>query len=242
MEQLNGAVEASLARYLRRDNPYFEALRSGAFERADFVETQVQFYFAVVFFSRPMAAVAAKIPQAARRLEVLRNVWEEHGEGDAGLTHGATFLEFLRRLDGLEPHDVDARALWPEVRAFNTALVGACVLDEYLVGVAVLGMIERMFADISQWIGSLVVERGFLQQDELVHYKLHAQLDVRHSADFFDVLAAPWAAGEGDRYAIRQGLELGGYLFDRLYRDLFAARARRLLREPAVRGLPHSRP
>ena len=33
------------------DNPYFAALKDGSFEKDDFVETQVQFYFAVDFFS-----------------------------------------------------------------------------------------------------------------------------------------------------------------------------------------------
>ena len=57
-------------------NPYFVSLRNGTFDKDDFVETQIQFYFAVVFFNRPMAAIAAKIPEAELRLEVIRNVWE----------------------------------------------------------------------------------------------------------------------------------------------------------------------
>ena len=39
--------------------------------------------------------------------------------------------------------------MWPEVRAFNTVLVGACVMDEYLIGAGVMGIIERMFSDIA---------------------------------------------------------------------------------------------
>lgn len=35
-----------------RDNPYFQSLRDGSMDFDDFVETQIQFYFAVVFFSR----------------------------------------------------------------------------------------------------------------------------------------------------------------------------------------------
>ena len=42
-----------------RANPYFSALRDGSFARDDFLETQIQFYFAVVFFSRPMAALGS---------------------------------------------------------------------------------------------------------------------------------------------------------------------------------------
>jgi hypothetical protein len=33
-------------------------LADGSFDREDFVETQIQFFFAVVFFSRPMMALA----------------------------------------------------------------------------------------------------------------------------------------------------------------------------------------
>ena len=51
-----------------RMNPYFESLRDNAFDFDDFVETQIQFYFAVVFFNRPMAALAAKIPTSWARL------------------------------------------------------------------------------------------------------------------------------------------------------------------------------
>ena len=126
-------------------NPYLTALHDGSLDKPDFVETQIQFFHAVVFFSRPMAAVAAKIPNRRQRVEVLRNVWEEHGEGEGDEQHGSTFLELLKRLDDKTEADVDARPLWPEVRMFNTTLTGACVMDDYLVGVGVMGMIECMF-------------------------------------------------------------------------------------------------
>lgn len=220
------------------NNPYFRALRDGRFSRDDFVETQVQFFYAVVFFSRPMAAVAAKIPNAKMRVEVLRNVWEEHGEGDASRMHGETFKLFLERVGGLTLEEIESRALWPELRAFNTALSGCCVLDDWEIGVGCLGMIERMFSDISRWIGTSVVERGWLERERMVHYDLHEELDVRHSDDFFDVARTAWDRGEPGPYLVEQGLRLGGYLFDQLYRGLYAARARRVnapLRHPQER-------
>lgn len=219
-------------------NPYFRALRDGSFSKDDFVETQIQFYSAVVFFSRPMAALAAKIPESALRMEILRNVWEEHGEGDPSQVHSATFIAFLERLGGVGPTVLAGRALWPEVRIFNTTLAGACVLDEYLVGAALMGMIERMFSEISTIIGRAVVERGWLTADRLIHYTLHEELDVKHSRDFFDVLAPSWERSEEDRYYIEQGLRMGATLFNGLYAGLYAARGRRRLRD--TRG-PHSR-
>lgn len=210
-------------------NPYFVALRDGSFDKEDFVETQIQFYYAVVFFSRPMAAVAAKIPSAKQRLEVLRNVWEEHGEGDSGGMHGETFKLFLERLAGITQDDIETRLLWPELRAFNTALIGCTIMDDWEVGTACLGMIERMFADISAWIGQAIVERGWISSVQLVHYNVHEKLDVRHADDFFAVLEPTWEEGDRSRYLIQQGAALGAYAFDGLYRGLHRARKRRVL-------------
>ena len=52
-------------------NPYFVSMREGNFQKDDFVETQIQFYFAVTFFSRPMSILASRVPTAELRLEIL---------------------------------------------------------------------------------------------------------------------------------------------------------------------------
>ena len=212
-----------------RRNPYFEALRDESFERDDFVETQIQFYYAVVFFSRPMAALAAKIPSASMRVEVLRNVWEEHGEGESSQAHGETFKLFLHRLAGVALEDVESRGLWPELRAFNTATIGCCTLDDWEVGAGCLGMIEHMFSRISAWIGDSIVARGWMTPAQMVHYDTHETLDVRHSHDFFRVCEYSWKRGEPGPYLVEQGLQMGAYIFDQLYRGLYAARHRRML-------------
>jgi len=224
---MQDTIATVLADYPIASNPYFRSLRDGTLGKDDFLATQVQFYYAVVFFSRPMAVLAAKIPSAAARTAILRNVWEEHGEGEPEHRHGATFLQLLDRLAGLRQQDVEQHALWPELRAFNTTLIGCCALDDWEIGAGCLGIIERMFVNISAWIGGSIVARGWLPIDRVVHYAVHEQLDVRHSDDFFATLQPAWERDELTRYRIRQGLQLGAYAFDRLYRDLHAARQRR---------------
>jgi pyrroloquinoline-quinone synthase len=237
-QDLYPLVESILSESSYSRNPFFRALEDGNFSKEDFIETQIQFFWAVVFFSRPMAALAAKIPTPELRLEIVRNVWEEHGEGDLRRIHGGTFLEFLNRLGEIQFDDIDRRALWPEVRTFNTLLSGVCVLDEYLVGVGLMGMIERMFSEISSWIGRGVVQRGWLTSDRMIHYSLHEKLDIKHSQDFFDILERAWSISPENRYSVEQGLRLGEFVFNRLYEDLYRARSRRALRE--TRGM-HSR-
>ena len=221
-----------------RQNPYFTALRDGSFDKEDFIESQIQFFFAVVFFSRPMAILAAKIPTTDLRMEVVRNVWEEHGEGNLSSVHRNTFLEFLSRIGDVSEEDINKRYLWPSVRIFNTTLVGTCTLDEYLVGVGVMGIIERMFMEISTWLGQGIVSRGWLSEERLVHYDLHEVLDLKHSEDFFNVVQPSWDRLKENRYYIDQGLTMGASLFNLLYEQLYINRHKRLFRD--VTGF-HSR-
>jgi pyrroloquinoline-quinone synthase len=199
-------------------NPYFVALADGSMSRTCFQLTQEQFFFAVTFFPRPMAALIGRIDDPHARLDILHNLLEEHGEFEVRAFHHNTFRELLRRL-GSNVDALDTTALWPELRAFNSVLTSACVLDELEVGIACMGIIEHAFANISAAIGRGLVERGWLPADQVIHYTLHAAIDERHAEEFFTVIDRSWR-DPGRQYYVMQGLELGAYVFDRLYRDL----------------------
>jgi pyrroloquinoline-quinone synthase len=186
----------------------------------DFRASQEQFYFAVAFFSRPMAGLVARSPDYASRIDILHNVVEEHGDFRLSHSHAATFQAFLssigcdaRRLSSLRPA--------PGVHAFNSVLFSACMLEDLEVGIACIGIIEYAFARLSARIGSDVVSRGWVTQEELIHYALHAELDVRHAEELFQLIEPKWSDPER-RERIERGLELGAYIFNRLYLDLFA--------------------
>lgn len=229
-------LEALKQRTAPLDNTYLRALREGSLSREDFVETQVQFLFAVVFFSRPMAALAARMPRPEMRLALLDNVRDEHGSGDLSLSHERTFLELLARFD-VSREQVERRALWPEVRAFNTLLSGLCMLDDTSTAVAALGVIEDLFSSISADIGRSIVKRGWLKEEQVVHYPTHEELDVEHAEGFYRLVEPLYGVHPRHAYQIEQGLELGAYAFMGLYEGLYRARGRRALRE--VTG-PHS--
>jgi pyrroloquinoline-quinone synthase len=233
---LRATLEALRARCEIDRNPYFAALADGSFSREDFVETQVQFLFAVVFFSRPMAVLAGRLPRPEQRLSLLANVHDEHGDGNLSLSHERTFLTLLARL-GETSESIERRALWPEVRAFNTALAGLCVGDDCYTGLAALGIIEDLFSGISARLGRAIVARAWLAPDALVHYTAHEVLDISHAEGFYQLIEGPYETHPRHTYQIDQGLELGAYIFLRMYEDLYRARARRWTR--AVLG-PHS--
>jgi pyrroloquinoline-quinone synthase len=200
-------------------NPYLQALRAGSMTLEGFRRSQEQFFFAVSFFPRPMAALVGRVPDPKARLDILHNLVEEHGEFNEELFHHTTFQRFLRSI-GSDPEKLETAAPPPALRAFNSVLTCACVLDELEVGVACMGIIEYAFASISATIGQAVVQRGWVRQHELAHYALHAQIDERHAEEFFAVIEPRWD-DPARRYFIEQGLELGAYAFDRLYWDLY---------------------
>ncbi|HSI65274.1 MAG TPA: iron-containing redox enzyme family protein [Candidatus Saccharimonadia bacterium] len=223
------AVKSSLMRQPVHLGAYFAGLSTGALSKESFIRSQKQFYFAVRYFSRPMAALMARMPDSASRQALMHNLAEEHGyeesRGDfrPTMAHDHTFLAFLQSL-GVDPGEMREEAEGPEVLAFNLALMGACSAGEPEVAFACLGIIEYSFADLSAIIGRAVVERGWVRGDKLVHYALHAEIDKEHAAGFFRVVEHSWNAGGTSRCRVEQGLSLGLYIFHRLYEDLACLR------------------
>jgi pyrroloquinoline-quinone synthase len=221
---------------------YFATLQNSEMSRSTFESTQQQFFYAVRFFSRAMAALAARITDSATRLPLIHNLAEEHGltdevdapeKGDIRtqnaaehhpfhpvLAHDRTFLAFLDRLKVASPATGQDHIERPAVRAFNLALWAACAIEHPSTAFACLGAIEYAFADISALIGNCIVDRGWMSHDKLVHYKLHAEIDKRHAGDFFSVVVSDWTDKAAGRPHVESGLSLGFYLFRRLYDDL----------------------
>ena len=199
---------------------FFTELKSGGMNLETFRRTQEQFYFAVEYFSRPMAALLMRLPTPEQRLSILANVVEEHGSFEPRGFHEATFREFLASI-GSSPQRPKPCGMGPQVHAFNASIMAACSCDDVHVGIACLGIIEYAFSDISALIGQAVVERRWVKPDDLKHYRLHAELDKQHAADFFALLEPAWNDSAA-RSLIEQGFRLGTYVFDRLYRDLLA--------------------
>lgn len=207
-------------------NGYFTLLEEGEMSREVFAATQKQFYFAVRYFPRPMAALMARMPDSSLRQGLVHNVSEEHGldvgtgEGfDPLLAHDVTFCRFLALL-GVGKEEVHNQREGAAVRAFNNSLMGTCLMEPADLAFACLGVIEHSFAGLSALIGKSVTGQGWVPSGALVHYSLHAEIDQRHAADFFKNVEGAWLAGGVSRAAVEDGVRLGLHLFNRLYEDL----------------------
>jgi pyrroloquinoline-quinone synthase len=209
---LTQAAQALLSAVFPLDRPYFQHLMAEA-DRDAFCRQQRQFRFAVAHFAQPLALLCGRLADPHLRDRIVRNVWEEHGQGDPSRWHDASFRQFLRLL-GIPQAAIEGDRPDVAVDAFNTTLRGLCAADDPATAAAALGMIELMFSRISATIARTVVDHGWLPEDSLVHYNLHAALDIDHAEDLFAVAAT------GSAPSVERGLQLGRYLFDRLYEDL----------------------
>src|SRR6476620_9938230 len=59
---------------------YFQRMQDGRMSATEFSATQQQFYFAVRFFSRPIAALVARCPDSTMRMDLVHNLAEEQGD------------------------------------------------------------------------------------------------------------------------------------------------------------------
>lgn len=199
-------------------HPYFKALEHNTFERDAFVYTQLQFLHAVAFFPRPLLMLAARMPEATMRLPLVENAFEEHGEGDLSKSHEQTFLRLLHKL-GVSKRCLDHTPQGPDVMAFNAMFWSVCQSGHPLMAVAMIGMFEDLFCEISMRIGTAIVHNGWLPRQDVEHYNTHETLDEEHARELYDIIRMHGGAEQmGD---VQQGLELGAAslmtLFEQLY-------------------------
>ncbi len=184
-----------------------------------FKNVQAQFFFAVDYFSRPMAAVVSRLPLHKDRIDIIHNMVEEHGDFSAESYHSNTFKKFLSTIDVSEEH-MKQLAPCAAVTMFNYTLMGACAHEDPIIAIACNGIIEYAFADISALLAKQVVEREWVKQEDLVHYNLHADIDKQHAEEFFKIIE-PYMDNAEQKGKVILGLHLGAYIFNRLYEDLY---------------------
>ena len=109
------------------ENPYLRALGNGRMSREEFLRSQRQFYFAVDYFPRPMAALLMRLTCPEKRLGILSNVVEEHGDFRPSAFHEATFRKFLESLG--DPSRPVRSELESPVHAFNAAIIRSTSRD-----------------------------------------------------------------------------------------------------------------
>lgn len=200
-------------------NYYADWLQQEA-NRADFLHTQRHFRYAVENFGSVIAGVLSKMPiLTEERMSIAENVAEEHGHNNLSKTHKETFLTFL---DSMNEDDVklDLDKSLPAMK-FNESVRNFVLTHSYYEGAAMVGIIEHLYINMSALIAKTVHQRNWDEFCKQSHYDVHAELDVEHARELFEVSESMWNTGNEEiQKQIVNAAELGALYFVSLYNDI----------------------
>ena len=198
--------------------PFFEMLVDGKLSLGKFQEIQIDFLDAVLFFSRPMFILSSKLDSYEQRQIIINNILDEHGNGDLKNHHGNTFKEYLYEL-GIEKSELLQRKPHDAVINFNQTIMKTVKNRDILVSIAMFGMIEDRYAEMSKILVQSVLDQGWRQKGNVAHYTLHKELDIHHALSFYNIIRSNWEQPKSSE-KIKKGLLLGNSLIIDLYNGL----------------------
>lgn len=147
--------------------------------QAEFLKSQTGFFYAVQAFPQMLSSLACKIEDPLIRLNVIENLWEEHGKGNSDNFHTFTFLSYLKSLG--HSSDIVEHNYFVNLWIKNT-LEQDLTPSEYAT---YLSGIEYIYAKLSILICSTVDKFNLKEQQS--HYKVHSELDFIHANELLEV-------------------------------------------------------
>lgn len=199
-------------------NQYFLELIRQEITLEKFQKTQLDFYDAVIFFTKPMFVIASKLNSYKQRLIILNNIMDEHGDGELSQTHGETFKQYLLLL-GVYEEEILNRKQNKATKTFNEMLLKKAKKKGTCFSLAMMGIIEDRYVGITNLLSEYLIKNKLLNKDKLIHYKIHKDLDIEHADSFYNLIRKDWSKPE-KRSDIEKGLVFGNNLILNLYSNL----------------------
>jgi hypothetical protein len=198
-----------------QDNEFFARLPKLPLDH--FILSHVHFGSAVDCWSKVLGLLIALAPSYKERAIILRNLNDEHGNGDITQSHVATFEKFLSTLISHTKHDLQY------YKEKGSSDFVAKFVDELLVmaddtklnwnaKLAALGMIEYVYINVSEYICEYVTK--LIGIEEIEHYSIHNAIDYDHAMDFFKMLNY-----DTDKTDIEAGIKYGYQILSNFYEN-----------------------
>lgn len=200
------------------DNKYFKKLQEFDIiftHLPDFILTQKLFAKAVDHWSRVLGKLLDKVPSHEERLVIVRNLYDEHGNGNILNSHVETFNRYLLSMENIYGGNIEIDTVNNPATIFNKELDGMLENKSWIYSVAALGMIEYTYITVSKIINKYIT--NFITQDKIEHYSLHEILDVEHATELFSIINKFYDSNNDEILAgIRYGYEIFNKLYNRL--------------------------
>ena len=197
---------------------YFSNLISRKMPLEVFQQTQLNFFDAVLFFSKPMFIISSKLDSYQERIVLLENILDEHGNGDISKAHGKTFEHYLLSI-GVSQVRINDHISSTASKYFNNYLLKAAEEETTHFSIAMMGIIEDRYVEITKILIDAFSSNKWFKGKSFTHYNTHKKLDVNHSESFYNLIKHHWY-DKTHKIEIKRGLDFGNKLILKLYSDL----------------------
>jgi pyrroloquinoline quinone (PQQ) biosynthesis protein C len=217
-EAVKAAARADFARRPIERHALFAQLARDALSPEQARAIALDIHHVVAHFPRFLSAVLTSLEDHRLRMQLVENLYNEHGAMDPARVHVVTYRTFLREL-GLGDAAIDAHAPALGAVVYVRAVLALCQREVPAEALAALAVIEEVVARVSPLVGRWGARHG---AHDASHFGVHEELDLTHADELYELAARFWSDNEP---AVRRGLALGAYYQRRLYSDLLAERA-----------------
>jgi pyrroloquinoline-quinone synthase len=147
----------------------------------EFLDSQEGFFYAVKAFPKMLAKLASLIDDSEKRVLVIENLWEEHGQGNSQLFHTNSYYQYLQSLGFGKDIKSIKHNPWVEdwIKLVMSKSYTATQYAAYLAG------IEYIYARISKIVSDHL--NGFKLYCDQTHYAKHSVLDYEHASELLQV-------------------------------------------------------
>jgi hypothetical protein len=196
------------------NNPYFQNLRNNFEYLPIFIQQQKSFSLAVDHWSKILGKLIYKVPTYKERFVIIRNLYDEHGNGDLNNSHVCTIKRFICSLENITTKHSLLNYDSNVQKILNNSLDEILETKSWIFVVSVLGIVEYTFITVSKLINEYV--SNFIEQNKIEHYSLHEILDIEHATELLS-LVLPYINDDEKNNDIYEGIKFGYDIMDNLY-------------------------
>ncbi len=197
-------LEEEIREHPALTHPFLEKFRQGKLSLDRIRIFARQYYLYSRWFGRYLSAVVANIPDERPRAFLIKNLYQEYGEGNPANSHPAVFRCFMKALR-LDSREVEEGEPLPETRLFIHEYLFTCREGHFLEALGAMGLgTESIVPYIYRPIYEGLKKEPTLNEEDIEFFPIHMTLDIEHSANIKEALLE-YAERQENQKLIRQG-------------------------------------
>lgn len=205
----------------------FRGLLNDSFNSSEIESIGLEIFQVVLVFPRFLSAMITRIEDYKLRMDLVENLFEEHGRMKIEKVHSETYINFLKKIGLNEQTILNSRPNLPAI-VYTRGILNLCLHENILEGLAALAVIEEIVARVSITTGKFARKFSAQEKGHVDHFSDHEVLDLAHSREIYQIVAH-YAESQKDRVSKQElersillGLELGCYYQKSLYTDIIS--------------------